>query len=100
MINFAVGGSLTRETPEELFELLEKVSLNAYQWEYDRLARRIYGKHSIDTISSLSMQMKALERKMDNLNVFHTDFQVSNSFIHYSNQVNFVSDFQKHNNFQ
>ena len=97
MINSAVGGSLTRETPEEAFELLEKVSLNAYQWQYDRLARRIHGNHSIDTISALSEQMEALDRKMDKLN---TDFQVSNSFIHYSNQANFVGDFQEHNNFQ
>ena len=37
---------------------------------------------------------------MDNLNAFHTDFQVSNSFIHYSNQANFVGDFQENNNFQ
>ena len=43
-----------------------------------------------------SMQMEAFGRKMDNLNVLHTDCQVSNSFIHYSNQANFVRDFQEH----
>ena len=42
MINSVVGGSLMRETPEEAFELFEEVSLNAYQWQYDRLAKRIY----------------------------------------------------------
>ena len=77
----------------EAFELLEEVSLNAYQWQYNRPTRRIYGNHSIDTISALSEQMEALDRKMDNLNAFHTNFQVSNSFIHYSNQANFVGDF-------
>ena len=97
MINSAVGENLMRETSEELFELFEEVSLNAYQWQYDRPARRIHGNHSIDTIFALSEQMEALDKKMDNLN---TDFQVSNSFIHYSNQANFVGDFQEHNNFQ
>ena len=93
MINSAVGGSLTRETLEEAFKLLEEVSLNAYQWKYDRPTRRIYGNHNIDIIFSLSMQMEVLDRKIDNLNAFHTDFQVSNSFIHYSNQANFIGDF-------
>ena len=93
MINSAVNGSLMGETPEEAFELLEEVPLNAYQWEYDRPTRKNYGNHNIDTIYALSAQMEALDRKMDNLNVFHTDFQVSNSFIHYSNQANFVGDF-------
>ena len=50
MIDSAVGGSLTRETPDEAFELLEEVSLNAYQRKYDRPARGIYGNYSIDTI--------------------------------------------------
>ena len=94
MINSAVGGSLTRETPEEAFELLEEVSLNAYQWQYDRPARRIHRNHNIDTIYALSKQMEALDRKMDNLNTFHTDFQVSASFIHYSNQANLVGIFK------
>ena len=44
--------------------------------------------------------MEALDRKMDNLNSFHTDFQVSASFIHYFDQANFVGDFQKNCNFQ
>lgn len=88
------------KTLEEAFELLEEVSLNAYQWQSDRPARGIYENHSIDTISALSAQMEALGRKMDNLNAFHTDCQVSNSFIHYSDQANFVGDFQENNNFQ
>ena len=46
------------------------------------------------------MQMEALGRKMNNLNAFHTDYQVSNSFVYYSDQANFVGDFQEHNNFQ
>ena len=51
-------------------------------------------------INSALEQMEALDRKMDNLNAFHTDCQVNDSFIHYSNQANFVGDFQEHNNFQ
>ena len=79
MINSAIGKSLTRETPEETFELLEEVSLNAYQWEYDKPTRRNYGNHSIDTIYALLVQMEtsiyallvqmeALDRRMNNLN--------------------------------
>ena len=44
--------------------------------------------------------METLGRKMDILIAFHTDFQVSDSFIHYSNQANFVGDFQENHNFQ
>ena len=45
-------------------------------------------------------QMEALDRKMNNLNAFHTNYQVSNSFVHYSNQANFVGDCQENNDFQ
>ena len=38
--------------------------------------------------------MEALGKKMDNLNAFHIDFQVSDSFIHYSDQANFIGDFK------
>ena len=89
-----------RKTPDEAFELLEEVYLNVYQWQYEKPARRIYENHNIDVIFALSMQMEALGKKMDNLNAFHTDYQVSDSFIHYSNQANFIGDFQEHNNFQ
>ena len=100
MINSTVGVSLTRETLDETFELLEEMSLNVYHWKSDRPAIRIYGNHNNDIIFALSVQMEALGRKMDNLNAFHTDCQISDSFIHYSNQANFVGDFQEHNNFQ
>ena len=89
-----------RGTLEEAFELVEEVSLNAYQWQYDRTSRRKYKNHNIDTIYALSVQMEALNRKMDNLNACHTDYQVSNSFVHYSDQANFVDDFQENNNVQ
>ena len=104
MINSIVCGSFTRETREEAFELLEEMFLNVYKWEFDRPTRAIYGNHNINTILALSEQIEALSGKMDNLNSFHIDCQVSNSFsnsfIHYSDQANFVSDFQENCNFQ
>ncbi|XXG89096.1 hypothetical protein AAC387_Pa12g1181 [Persea americana] len=80
-----VGGTWMK-TLEEAFELLEEVSLNAYQWQSDRPARGINENHSIDTISALSAQMEALGRKMDNLNAFHTDCQ--HSILHGINEDN------------
>ena len=89
-----------RETPKEAFELFEEVSLNAYQWKSDKPTKGIYGNHNIDTIFALSAQIEALGIKIDNLNTFHTNFQVNDSFIHCSDQANFISDFQDNHNFQ
>ena len=75
---------------------------------------RIQGIHSISTISS---QIEALSREMDNLNASsmqvqaltcnlcerahaNTDCQVGNSFVHSSDQANYVGNLQGQNNFQ
>ena len=51
------------------------------------------GIYNINSIS-------ALGRKMDNLNTFNTNCQVSDSFVHHSDQANIIDNFQGNNNFQ
>ena len=100
MIDAAAGGTLMRKTLEKAYELLEEMVLNVYQWQSNWPKKRIHGIHSIDVISALSVQIEASSRKIDKLNTFSIDYQVNDSFVHYSDQANFVGNFQGYNNFQ
>ena len=42
---------------------------NVFNWQSKRSTGKSVGIHSIDTLSSLSAQMKLLNKKMDNLNM-------------------------------
>ena len=67
MVDATVGESLMRRISEEAYELLEDMALNALQWKFKRQVRRPARVYSIDTLSSLLVQMEILSKKMDNL---------------------------------
>ena len=41
MVDTAVGGASMRNILDEAYELVEEMALNAYQWQSERLARKI-----------------------------------------------------------
>ena len=68
MINAAVGGFLIR-TPKQAYDLMEEVVVDAYQWQANRPAMKAKWIHNVDTFSTLSAQMEALNRKLDKMSV-------------------------------
>ena len=40
ILNAATGGTLMRKTPEEAYELLEKIATNSYQWDNERANKK------------------------------------------------------------
>ena len=78
---------------------------NVFNWQSERSTGKSVGIHSIDTLSSLSAQMKLLNKKMDNLNMapHHTqdtsydlsggDQDIEVQDYSFSKQVNYIGNF-------
>ena len=54
MVNATIGRSLIKMTPNEVYQLLNDMTLNAFNWQSERSTRKPVGIHIIDTFSSLS----------------------------------------------
>ena len=111
MVDAAAGDTLMRKTSKNAYQLLEEMTLNAYQWQSKRPIKRIQRINNIDTISALSTKIEVFSKKMDNLNASamlvqaftcnlyegaHANIycHVGNSFAHSFDQANFVGNFQ------
>ena len=68
MVSATAGGSLMRRTLEKAYDMLEDMALNAFNWKSKRLVKRPVGVHSIDSFSSLSAHIKALQKRTNNMN--------------------------------
>ena len=62
MVDATAGGSLMR-TYDDDYQLLDDMANNAFNWQSKRANRKSAGIHSIDTLSSLSAQIKLLNKK-------------------------------------
>ena len=70
MVDAIAGGSLMKRTPDEAYQLVDDMALNAFNWKSEMSTRKPTGIHSIDTLFSLSAQIGLLSKKMDSLNAF------------------------------
>ena len=68
MVDATTGGSLMRRTPEDAYGLLDDMTLNAFSWNTDRIARKPTGIHSISTQTALAAQVEALQRQLNQMN--------------------------------
>ncbi|XP_017972490.1 PREDICTED: uncharacterized protein LOC108660447 [Theobroma cacao] len=113
-IDVAAGGALISKNAADVYNLLEEMALNNYQWPSERLGpRKVVGAYEIDALGTLIAQVAAevaaLSKKFDTLGV-HT---VQNSFTvckmcgdsHSSDQcsynsasVHFVGNFNRQQN--
>ncbi|XP_010275028.1 PREDICTED: uncharacterized protein LOC104610214 [Nelumbo nucifera] len=112
MLNAAAGGTLMRKTPKEAYELWEEMVANSYQWGNERTNKKGVIIYNVDSITTLSAQLFALNKKLENLGVSamnvssvhfpfcelcgqgghaSVDCQVGNPFSSSSEQANFVS---------
>ena len=94
-----------RRTLDDAYQLLDEMANNAFNWQAERVNRKLAGIHSIDTLSSLSAQMELLNQKMDGLNVMPHHTQDSSYDVNggdqdmeyqdhsFSEQVKFMGNF-------
>ena len=106
MVNATAWGSLMRRIPKDAYRLLDDMTLDAFSWNSDRLARRPFWVYSLNTQAA---QVEALQRQLNQMNASqhqmvsyefyggnhdNMDCQVSASF----EKVNFMGNFQRGQN--
>ncbi|GKV41195.1 hypothetical protein SLEP1_g48761 [Rubroshorea leprosula] len=67
IIDATAGGNLMNKTEEDGYKLLDEMASNSYQWTNDRPTKKGVGLHNVDAFTSLSAQISALNKKLDNL---------------------------------
>ncbi|XP_017972556.1 PREDICTED: uncharacterized protein LOC108661169 [Theobroma cacao] len=77
-IDVAAGGALMSKNATDVYDLLEEMASNNYQWPSKRSgSRKAVGASEIDAIGNLAEQVAALSKKFDTLGVH----AVQNSFV-------------------
>jgi len=66
----AAGGTLMNKTEDEVYNLIEEMTLNNYQWsnECDQ-PKRVGGKIEVDALTLLTTKVDAMTQRLDQLNV-------------------------------
>ncbi|KAL4386036.1 hypothetical protein GQ457_09G016930 [Hibiscus cannabinus] len=69
MLDASANGTLLDKSPEEAFEILDRISNNDYQFPTSRLGsgRRTSGKLELDANDSVSAQLSAITNLLKNL---------------------------------
>ena len=58
------------KTKDEAYSITEKMTLNNFQWSYERAKpKRVGGKLELDAISMISSKVDAMSQKLEHLNV-------------------------------
>ncbi|KAG9449960.1 hypothetical protein H6P81_009925 [Aristolochia fimbriata] len=65
LIDAATGGTMNKRTPHEVYELIEEMTSNMYQYPVDRSARgRVAGIHNVDPVLALQAQVESLTKQL------------------------------------
>ncbi|KAG9458347.1 hypothetical protein H6P81_002855 [Aristolochia fimbriata] len=68
LIDAAAGGTMNKKTPNEVYELIEEMSSNMYQYPVERSARgRVAGIQNVDPIVALQAQVESLSNQLSKL---------------------------------
>ena len=62
MVDATTRGSLVRRTLEDAYGLLDDMVLKAFNWNFDRSARKPSRIHNISTQAALAAQLEALQK--------------------------------------
>ncbi|KAG9458218.1 hypothetical protein H6P81_002726 [Aristolochia fimbriata] len=68
LIDAAVGGTMNKKTPNEVYELIEEMTSNMYQYPVERSARgRVASIHNVDHVLALQAQVESLTKQLSKL---------------------------------
>jgi len=69
-IDTAAVGTLMNKTEDEAHNLIEEITLNNFQWSFERAQSKwVGGKLELDAIFMLSAKVDAVSQKLEGLNV-------------------------------
>ncbi|KAG9458327.1 hypothetical protein H6P81_002835 [Aristolochia fimbriata] len=64
----AAGGTMNKKTPNEVYELIEEMASNMYQYPAERSARgRVAGIHNVDPVLALQAQVESIAKQLSQL---------------------------------
>lgn len=64
LLNAAIGGTLGSKTLENAPQLIEKITMNSYQWNTQG-KKKVVSLHEINVVTSLAAQVEAFNKKLD-----------------------------------
>ncbi|KAG9458452.1 hypothetical protein H6P81_002960 [Aristolochia fimbriata] len=68
LIDVATGGTMNKKTPNEVYELIEEMASNMYQYPVERSARgRVSSIHNVDHVLALQAQVESLTKQLSKL---------------------------------
>ena len=68
LVDVAVGGSLMGKNIEVIYEMLEEMATNAFQWPSDRnVPRKKVEVHELDVLTTLSSQVASSSKQVSSL---------------------------------
>ncbi|KAG9445014.1 hypothetical protein H6P81_016354 [Aristolochia fimbriata] len=68
LIDAAAGGTMNKKTPNEVYELIEEMASNMYQYPVERSARgRASTVHNVDHVLALQAQVESLTKQLKKL---------------------------------
>ncbi|KAG9440073.1 hypothetical protein H6P81_020238 [Aristolochia fimbriata] len=66
MIDAAAGGSINKNTPEEVHELIEEMTTNMYSYPMERSVKKPAGIYKLDFSTATQAQLEALQQQFAN----------------------------------
>ncbi|KAG9442620.1 hypothetical protein H6P81_018474 [Aristolochia fimbriata] len=113
LIDAAAGGTMKKKTPNEVYELIEEMVSNMYQYPVKRSARgRVAGIHNVDPVLALQVQVESLTKQLSKLQTLSLVAQICDMCGGHPNhecqagnvqamnsldQANYVSNFRRSN---
>ncbi|KAG9444863.1 hypothetical protein H6P81_016203 [Aristolochia fimbriata] len=68
LIDAAAGGTMNKKTPNEVYELIEEMASNMYQYPVERSARgRVSAEHNAGHVFGLQAQVESLTKQLTKL---------------------------------
>ncbi|KAG9446838.1 hypothetical protein H6P81_012966 [Aristolochia fimbriata] len=68
LIDAVAGGTMSKKTPNEVYELIEEMASNMYPYPVERSARgRVAGIHNVDHVLALQAQVESLTKQLSKL---------------------------------
>ncbi|KAG9458836.1 hypothetical protein H6P81_003344 [Aristolochia fimbriata] len=68
LIDVAAGSTMNKKTPNEVYEVIEEMTSNMYQYPVEKSARgRVAGIHNVDHVLVLQAQVESLTKQLSKL---------------------------------
>ncbi|XP_073153384.1 uncharacterized protein [Henckelia pumila] len=98
MLDAALGGNLLRKSPEDEYELIEKMTSSSYHPQSERsAARRFAGMHQVDAFTSVAAQFEVMNKRIEELTLGQSAMRIQEVWCEKCGAEHFTKDCQTGN---